>query len=104
MQKREVLYLLAVGQYRAGEYARSRRLVDQALQVRFIPLMRLCFPHLFIIIQESNWYLEMFVASVFLENELCCSEFTCYGVIAPTQAVCRLFELPWDGNGLIALY
>lgn len=34
MQKREILYLLAVGQYRAGEYARSRRLVDQALLVR----------------------------------------------------------------------
>jgi hypothetical protein len=33
MQKREILYLLAVGQFRAGEYARSRRLVDQALQV-----------------------------------------------------------------------
>jgi len=33
MQKREILYLLAVGQYRAGEYARSRRLVDQALLI-----------------------------------------------------------------------
>ncbi|KAG0586824.1 hypothetical protein KC19_2G120400 [Ceratodon purpureus] len=33
MQKREILYLLAVGQFRAGEYARSRRLVDQALQI-----------------------------------------------------------------------
>jgi fission 1 protein len=32
-QKREVLYLLAVGQFRAGEYARSRRLVDQALSI-----------------------------------------------------------------------
>lgn len=33
LQKREILYLLAVGQFRAGEYARSRRLVDQALTV-----------------------------------------------------------------------
>eukprot|EP00246_Nothoceros_aenigmaticus_P015080 TRINITY_DN6088_c0_g1_i1.p1 TRINITY_DN6088_c0_g1~~TRINITY_DN6088_c0_g1_i1.p1 ORF type:complete len:166 (+),score=28.76 TRINITY_DN6088_c0_g1_i1:211-708(+) len=33
LQSREVLYLLAVGQYRAGEYARARRLVDQALQL-----------------------------------------------------------------------
>uniref|UniRef100_A0A7I4AR39 Mitochondrial fission 1 protein n=1 Tax=Physcomitrium patens TaxID=3218 RepID=A0A7I4AR39_PHYPA len=33
LQKREVLYLLAVGQFRAGEYARSRRLVDQALKM-----------------------------------------------------------------------
>ncbi|CAK9863539.1 unnamed protein product [Sphagnum jensenii] len=32
-EKREILYLLAVGQFRAAEYARSRRLVDQALQI-----------------------------------------------------------------------
>eukprot|EP00897_Mesotaenium_endlicherianum_P007385 jgi/Mesen1/6675/ME000343S05845 len=32
-QQREVLYLLGVGHYRAGEYIRSKRLVDQALQV-----------------------------------------------------------------------
>ncbi|KAJ7541631.1 hypothetical protein O6H91_10G067800 [Diphasiastrum complanatum] len=32
-KKRETLYLLAVGQFRAGDYARSRRLVDQALEI-----------------------------------------------------------------------
>jgi fission 1 protein len=32
-EKREILYLLAVGQFRAAEYSRSRRLVDQALQI-----------------------------------------------------------------------
>jgi hypothetical protein len=32
-EKREILYLLAVGQFRAAEYARSRSLVDQALQI-----------------------------------------------------------------------
>lgn len=39
MQKREILYLLAVGQFRAGEYARSRRLLDQALQVHYFFLV-----------------------------------------------------------------
>jgi fission 1 protein len=33
LEKREILYLLAVGQFRAAEYARSRRLVDQALKI-----------------------------------------------------------------------
>ncbi|KAJ7516836.1 hypothetical protein O6H91_21G000700 [Diphasiastrum complanatum] len=33
LQRRETLYLLAVGQFRAGDYSRSRRLVDQALQM-----------------------------------------------------------------------
>jgi fission 1 protein len=32
-EKREILYLLAVGQFRAAEYSRSRQLVDQALQL-----------------------------------------------------------------------
>ncbi|CAM6089135.1 unnamed protein product [Calypogeia fissa] len=32
LQKREILYLLAVGYFRAGDYTRSRRLVDDALQ------------------------------------------------------------------------
>lgn len=31
--QREVLYLLGVGYYRAGDYARSRRVVEQAIQV-----------------------------------------------------------------------
>jgi hypothetical protein len=35
-EKREILYLLAVGQFRAAEYARSRSLVDQALQVGYL--------------------------------------------------------------------
>eukprot|EP01018_Ginkgo_biloba_P014824 Gb_24837 [translate_table: standard] len=33
LQKREILYLLAVGHYRADDYARSRRYIDQALQI-----------------------------------------------------------------------
>ncbi|CAK9880899.1 unnamed protein product [Sphagnum jensenii] len=33
MERREVLYMLAVGQYRTGEYVRSRQLLDQALQI-----------------------------------------------------------------------
>ncbi|KAH7441019.1 hypothetical protein KP509_03G021500 [Ceratopteris richardii] len=32
-QKREIFYLLAVGNYRAGEMARARRYVDQALVI-----------------------------------------------------------------------
>ncbi len=37
MERREVLYMLAVGQYRTGEYVRSRQLLDQALQVTGTP-------------------------------------------------------------------
>ncbi len=37
MERREVLYMLAVGQYRTGEYVRSRQLLDQALQVTRTP-------------------------------------------------------------------
>ncbi|KAL3697937.1 hypothetical protein R1sor_012013 [Riccia sorocarpa] len=33
LQRREILYLLAVGQYRAGDLPRCRRLVDQALEI-----------------------------------------------------------------------
>lgn len=33
LQRREILYLLAVGHYRAEDYARSRRYIDQALQI-----------------------------------------------------------------------
>lgn len=33
LQQREKLYLLAVGYYRSGEYARSRQLVEQCLEV-----------------------------------------------------------------------
>lgn len=32
-QKREILYLLAVGHYRAEDYPRSRQFIDQALQI-----------------------------------------------------------------------
>jgi fission 1 protein len=46
-EKREILYLLAVGQFRAAEYARSRRLVDQALQVGYLSA-------LFRIVQKSS--------------------------------------------------
>jgi hypothetical protein len=40
LEKREILYLLAVGQFRAAEYARSRRLVDQALKVGYVATCR----------------------------------------------------------------
>lgn len=33
LQKREKLYLLAVGSYRSGEYPRSRQLAEQCLQL-----------------------------------------------------------------------
>ncbi|KAH9299600.1 hypothetical protein KI387_031282, partial [Taxus chinensis] len=33
LQRREILYLLAVGHFRAGDYSRSRRYIDQALQI-----------------------------------------------------------------------
>ncbi|KAJ4706658.1 Mitochondrial fission 1 protein [Melia azedarach] len=33
LQQREKLYLLAVGYYRTGEYARSRQLVEQCLEI-----------------------------------------------------------------------
>ncbi|KAA8518019.1 hypothetical protein F0562_015500 [Nyssa sinensis] len=33
LQKREKLYLLAVGYYRSGEYPRSRQLVEQCLEI-----------------------------------------------------------------------
>eukprot|EP01018_Ginkgo_biloba_P035011 Gb_10287 [translate_table: standard] len=33
LQKREILYLLAVGHFRADDYSRSRRYIDQALQI-----------------------------------------------------------------------
>lgn len=33
LQKREILYLLAVGHYRAEDYPRSRQFIDQALQI-----------------------------------------------------------------------
>lgn len=33
LQQREKLYLLAVGYYRSGEYARSRQLVEQCLEI-----------------------------------------------------------------------
>ncbi|KAG5552555.1 hypothetical protein RHGRI_010589 [Rhododendron griersonianum] len=35
LQKREKLYLLAVGYYRSGEYPRSRQLAEQCLEVCF---------------------------------------------------------------------
>ncbi|XP_028099558.1 mitochondrial fission 1 protein A-like [Camellia sinensis] len=35
LQKREKLYLLAVGYYRSGEYRRSRQLAEQCLEVFF---------------------------------------------------------------------
>ncbi|KAK4760527.1 hypothetical protein SAY87_005420 [Trapa incisa] len=35
LQRREQLYLLAVGYYRSGDYSRSRELVGQCLTVRF---------------------------------------------------------------------
>jgi hypothetical protein len=46
-EKREILYLLAVGQFRAAEYSRSRQLVDQALQVGYLSA-------LFRIVQKSS--------------------------------------------------
>ncbi|XP_024540050.1 mitochondrial fission 1 protein A [Selaginella moellendorffii] len=33
LQTREILYLLAVGHYRNGDYVKSRRLVEQALEI-----------------------------------------------------------------------
>ncbi|PIN18310.1 Membrane protein involved in organellar division [Handroanthus impetiginosus] len=33
LQKREKLYLLAVGYYRSGDYSRSRQLLDQCLEI-----------------------------------------------------------------------
>lgn len=33
LQQREKLYLLAVGYYRAGEYAKSRQIVEQCLEI-----------------------------------------------------------------------
>ena len=33
-QKREILYLLAVGHYRAGDITRARRFIEEALAVR----------------------------------------------------------------------
>ncbi|XAR68434.1 hypothetical protein NMG60_11003543 [Bertholletia excelsa] len=33
LQKREKLYLLAVGYYRSGDYARTRQIVDQCLEI-----------------------------------------------------------------------
>ncbi|XP_042502176.1 mitochondrial fission 1 protein A-like [Macadamia integrifolia] len=33
LQKREKLYLLAVGYYRSGDYSRSRNLVEQCLEI-----------------------------------------------------------------------
>lgn len=33
LQKREKLYLLAVGHYRSGDYSRSRQLVEQCLEI-----------------------------------------------------------------------
>ncbi|XP_031475566.1 mitochondrial fission 1 protein A-like [Nymphaea colorata] len=33
LQKREKLYLLAVGYYRSGDYSRSRNLLDQSLEI-----------------------------------------------------------------------
>ncbi|CAA0812813.1 Mitochondrial fission 1 protein A [Striga hermonthica] len=33
LQKREKLYLLAVGYYRSGDYARSRQILDQCLEI-----------------------------------------------------------------------
>eukprot|EP00249_Psilotum_nudum_P007948 c20933_g1_i1 orf=255-743(+) len=33
LQQKEILYLLAVGHFRAGDYSRARRYVDQALEL-----------------------------------------------------------------------
>ncbi|XP_057826560.1 mitochondrial fission 1 protein A [Cryptomeria japonica] len=33
LQRKEILYLLAVGHFRAGDYTRSRRYIEQALQI-----------------------------------------------------------------------
>uniref|UniRef100_A0A0C9QST1 Mitochondrial fission 1 protein n=1 Tax=Wollemia nobilis TaxID=56998 RepID=A0A0C9QST1_9CONI len=33
LQRKEILYLLAVGHFRAGDYSRSRRYIEQALQI-----------------------------------------------------------------------
>ena len=35
LQKREKMYLLAVGYYRSGDYSRSRQLVEHCLEVCF---------------------------------------------------------------------
>lgn len=46
LQKREKLYLLAVGYYRSGDYSRSRQLLDQCLEVcyPFFIFDAVCYP------------------------------------------------------------
>ncbi|KAI7998283.1 Mitochondrial fission 1 protein A [Camellia lanceoleosa] len=41
LQKREKLYLLAVGYYRSGEYRRSRQLAEQCLEMVLLELASL---------------------------------------------------------------
>lgn len=69
MQKREILYLLAVGQYRAGEYARSRRLVDQALLVS-----KSLLPCSYVVQNHTctlNGINIIFICALFSDNLLC---------------------------------
>lgn len=59
LQKREILYLLAVGYFRAGDYTRSRRLVDDALEVSFIRYFHESSPKPELpafIFQPANWH------------------------------------------------
>lgn len=41
-EKREKLYLLAVGHYRSGDYSRSRQLVERCLEVLSFLVLKYC--------------------------------------------------------------